>query len=184
MDAKRAPMDRGGTAGRTGRYALLASRYNDLIVSRLIEGAVACLEGHAVAAENRVLLRVPGAFELPQAARRVAETGQFDGIVCLGCLVRGETSHFEWIASAVANGLSRVAEETGVAVSFGVLTTDTLDQARERSGGKAGNKGWEAAAAAIEMVQFAARVSELTRPERPVRPARFRPGGRRLAVPR
>jgi 6,7-dimethyl-8-ribityllumazine synthase len=145
------------------RYAVVASRYNDAIVSRLLAGAVECLESHGVAEADTVVVRVPGSFELPQAARRLAATRQFDAVICLGALIRGETSHFEWIASAVAHGITRAAEETGVPMSFGVLTTETLDQARERAGGKVGNKGWEAASAAMEMADLAERIDRMGR---------------------
>src|SRR5437867_4104501 len=130
----------GGLESKGRRYALIASRYNDSIVSRLLQGAVDCLVRHGVSEDGMVIYRVPGSFEIPQVARRVAASRKFDAVICLGALIRGETSHFEFIASAVASGISRAAEETGVPMTFGVLTTDTLDQAQERSGGKVGNK--------------------------------------------
>ncbi len=133
------------------RYALIASRYNDAIVSRLLQGALDCLERHGVLEDDITIHRTPGAFEIPQLARRLAASKMYDAVICLGALVRGETSHFEFIASSVTRGISQAAEETGVPVTFGVLTTNTMEQARERSGGSRGNKGWEAAAAAIEM---------------------------------
>ena len=133
------------------RFALVVSRFNDAITSRLREGArVALLE--AGAAEDHVsAFAVPGAFELPQAARCIAETGRYDAIVCLGCVIRGETPHFEYISAAVAHGLMEASGETGVPMAFGVLTTDSWEQAEARAGDGRDNKGFEAAAAALEM---------------------------------
>jgi 6,7-dimethyl-8-ribityllumazine synthase len=140
------------------RFALVASRWNDLVVSRLVEGAERFLERHGGKAEHRTLVRVPGSWELPLAASRVAKSGKVDAIVALGALVRGETPHFEVLAAAVAHGLGQVSLETGLPVGFGVLTAESLDQALERAGGKMGNKGEEAAAAALEMVHALRRI--------------------------
>ncbi|HET7697647.1 MAG TPA: 6,7-dimethyl-8-ribityllumazine synthase [Vicinamibacterales bacterium] len=133
------------------RFAVIVSRFNDAVTDSLRDAAVSALK-EAGAADGHVhLFSVPGAFELPQAARAAAETGRFDAVVCLGCIIRGETPHFEYIASAVAHGITDAAGETGVPMAFGVLTTDTLEQAAARSGSGPDNKGREAAAAAIEM---------------------------------
>jgi 6,7-dimethyl-8-ribityllumazine synthase len=133
------------------RIAIIVSRFNAFVTDRLRDGAVAALR-EAGAAESAIqIFAVPGAFEIPQAARAAAETGRFDAIVCLGCLIRGETPHFEYIASAAAHGITAAAGETGVPMAFGVLTTNTAEQALERAGEGPENKGREAAAAAIEM---------------------------------
>jgi len=128
------------------RVAIIASEYNSVIVDRLIAGAKRALKDH----ENTVI-RVPGAFELPLAAKRVALSKKYDAIVALGCVLRGETPHFEYISNAATNGLEQVALETGIPIGFGVLTVDKVEQAMERSG-DSGNKGFEAAATALEMI--------------------------------
>lgn len=138
------------------RFALVVSRYHDFVTDRLQAGALAALAAASTRPENVTIVRVPGAFELPMAARCAAESGAFDAIVCLGCLVRGATPHFEFIASAVAHGLTAASGETGVPMTFGVLTTNSLEEALERAGEGPSNKGWEAAAAAIEMAAVAA----------------------------
>jgi 6,7-dimethyl-8-ribityllumazine synthase len=129
------------------RFAIVASEYNSLIMDRLIEGAKRTLKDQ----ESVVVIRVPGSFELPLAVKTAAESDKFDGVVALGCVMRGETPHFEYISSAVSLGLQQVAMETGIPVGFGVLTVDTVEQAMERSG-EAGNKGAEAALAALGMI--------------------------------
>jgi 6,7-dimethyl-8-ribityllumazine synthase len=130
------------------RFAIIVSRFNDSVTGRLRDGARAALTEAGGAVE---LFDVPGAFELPQAARCVAEAGRYDAVVCLGCVIRGETPHFEYISGAVAHGIQEASGETGVPMSFGVLTTDTLAQAEARAADGRANKGFEAAAAAIEM---------------------------------
>jgi 6,7-dimethyl-8-ribityllumazine synthase len=133
------------------RFAVVVSRFNEDVTGSLRDAAIAALK-EAGATDNHVqLFAVPGAFEIPQAARAAAETGRFDAIVCLGCIIRGETPHFDYIASAVAHGITDAAADTGVPMAFGVLTTDSLEQATARSGLGLDNKGREAAAAAIEM---------------------------------
>jgi 6,7-dimethyl-8-ribityllumazine synthase len=141
------------------RIALVVSRYNDFVTDRLQAAALAALQTAQVPEESITLVRVPGAFELPSAARLAAETGQFDAIVCLGCLIRGATPHFEYIASAVAHGLTAASGETGVPITFGVLTTNSVEEALERAGSGPDNKGWEAAAAAVEMAAVAAHLA-------------------------
>jgi len=145
--------DAGATLARAGdaRFALVISRFNDAITSRLGAGARAALAEAGAPDERVATFLVPGAFELPQAARRIAETGRFDAIVCLGCVIRGETSHFDYICAAAAHGLMAASGETGVPMAFGVLTTDTWEQAEARAGEGRTNKGFEAAAAVLEM---------------------------------
>jgi 6,7-dimethyl-8-ribityllumazine synthase len=133
------------------RFAVIASRFNPSITDALAAGARAALTEAGAASADVEEFRVPGAFELPQAARCAAETGRFDAVICLGCVIRGETPHFEYISSAVAHGIMDTAGETGIPIAFGVLTTDTESQAAERAGPGRDNKGWEAAAAGIEM---------------------------------
>jgi 6,7-dimethyl-8-ribityllumazine synthase len=136
------------------RFALVVSRFNEAITSRLLDGARAALVEAGAASDRIAVYMVPGAFELPQAARCAAETGQYEAIVCLGCVIRGETPHFEYISAAVAHGLMEASGETGVPMAFGVLTTDTWEQAEARAGEGRDNKGFEAAAAALEMADL------------------------------
>jgi 6,7-dimethyl-8-ribityllumazine synthase len=133
------------------RFAVIVSRFNDTVTGALSDGAHAALSEAGAAPADVEDFSVPGAFELPQAARMAAETGRFDAVICLGCVIRGETPHFEYISSAVAHGIMEAAGETGIPIAFGVLTTDTESQAQERAGPGRDNKGWEAASAAIEM---------------------------------
>lgn len=141
----------GGTLDAHGRrFAVAAAAFNRIVVSSLVEGALSCFEAHGVAREDVVLAWVPGAFELPLVARRLAEAGAYDAVVCLGAVVRGETPHFEYVAGEAARGIAQVAADTGVPVTFGVLTTDDMAQALDRAGGKHGNKGWDAAMAAMQ----------------------------------
>ena len=137
-----------------GRIALLASRFNELVVARLIEGARDALLRHGVADEQLTLVRVPGAFELPLTADKLAASGRFDAIVALGCVIRGDTAHFDYVAGGAANGLMQVSLDHGLPVGFGVLTVDTLEQALDRAGAKAGNKGADAALAVIEQLNL------------------------------
>ncbi|OZC02271.1 6,7-dimethyl-8-ribityllumazine synthase [Rubricoccus marinus] len=136
------------------RFAIVASRFNDAIVRRLVDGAQEALVRHGADADLIDTAWAPGAFELPLVANRLAATGRYDAILCLGAVIRGATAHFEYVSGPVASGCARVMMDTGVPVMFGVLTVDTLDQAWERAGTKAGNKGAEAAAGAIEMVHL------------------------------
>jgi 6,7-dimethyl-8-ribityllumazine synthase len=128
-----------------------ASRFNELVTRKLLEGALAALATHGVAVEDVDVVWVPGAFELPLVARRLAGSRTYDAVICLGCVIRGETVHFEHVAGQAAAGIREAGQTTGVPVTFGVLTTETLEQALDRAGGKHGNKGWDAATAAIEM---------------------------------
>jgi len=145
---------RGDLQARGRRFAIVASRFNEVVVAKLVEGALDCLRSHGVAEDDLDVAWVPGAFELPLAARRLAAGGNFDAVICLGAVVRGETSHYEFVAGRAAEGIARAADDTGVPVIFGVLTTDTLEQALDRAGGKHGNKGWDAATAAMEMASL------------------------------
>ena len=133
------------------KTALVASRFNDFVVSRLISGAVDALVRHGAAEDDITLVRVPGAFEIPQMVSALVRSAKYDMVIALGAVIRGSTPHFDYIAAEVAKGVAQTALSSSIAVSFGVLTTDTLEQAIERAGSKAGNKGAEAAMAAIEM---------------------------------
>lgn len=130
---------------------MLVSRFNGFIGERLLEGALRALDRRGVRARDIAVVKVPGAFEIPTVARRLARSRRYDAVVCLGAVVRGETPHFDWVAGEASRGIARASFETGVPVLFGVLTVNTLDQALDRSGGKHGNKGAEAAEGAIEM---------------------------------
>jgi 6,7-dimethyl-8-ribityllumazine synthase len=134
--------------------AVVVSRFNDVVTSRLLEGALAALRRHGVGDEDVEVAWTPGALEIPLAAQRLARSEQFDAIVCLGAVIRGDTAHFDYVAGGCAQGVQRVALETGVPCTFGVLTTETLEQALDRAGGKHGNKGWDAAEAALEMADL------------------------------
>ena len=136
------------------RFAIVFSRFNEAITASLRDGARAALEEAGARGEAVVVEDVPGAFELPQAARCLADTGRFDAIICLGCLIRGATPHFEYISSSVAQAIQDASGDTGVPMAFGVLTTDTWEQAEERARAGRDNKGFEAAAAAVEMAQL------------------------------
>jgi 6,7-dimethyl-8-ribityllumazine synthase len=136
------------------RIAIVASRWNDLIVSRLIGGAQDALLRLGASAANLTLVRVPGSFEIPLAAKKLAESGRCDAIICVGAVIRGETPHFDYIAAEVTKGMAAVSLETGVPVAYGIITADTVEQAINRAGVKAGNKGFEAAMAAVEMANL------------------------------
>ena len=142
---------RGDLHARGRRFAIAAARFNELVTRKLLEGALSALATHGVAVEDVDVVWVPGAFELPLVARRLAGSRTYDAVICLGCVVRGETVHFEHVAGQAAAGIREAGQTTGVPVTFGVLTTETLEQALDRAGGKHGNKGWDAATAAIEM---------------------------------
>jgi len=145
----------GSLAALTGRrFAVAVSRFNGIVTSKLVEGATSALRRHGVPEEDVEMAWAPGAFELPLVAQRLAASRQFDAVICLGAVIRGETAHFELVAEECARGIQRVTLETGVPCIFGVLATDTLEQAMDRAGGKHGNKGWEAATAAIEMASL------------------------------
>ena len=136
------------------RFAIVASRWNELISARLVEGALNGLERLGAQEELVVVYRVPGAFEVPSLALRLAKSGKFDAIICLGTIIRGQTPHFEYIANEVARGVAHASLETGLPVVFGIVTADTVDQAIDRAGVKLGNKGFEAAMTAVELVNL------------------------------
>lgn len=143
------------------KIAIVVSRFNEFITGKLLGGAKDCLERHGLKKENITIVWAPGAFELPFAAQQLAQTKKFDAIITLGCVIRGATPHFDYVCSEAAKGVSAVSMKYDLPVAFGVLTTDTIEQAVERAGTKAGNKGWEAAMATIEMVNLAAKIKEL-----------------------
>jgi 6,7-dimethyl-8-ribityllumazine synthase len=148
-----------GEAGAGGhRVAIVAARFNDFIVASLVKGATAAWAARGGAPEELAVVRVPGAFELPLAAKKLAVSGRYDAVVALGCVIRGDTPHFEYVAGECARGLQQVSLETGVPVAFGVLTVETVDQALERAATNAGNKGGEAMETALEMASLLKRL--------------------------
>ena len=142
------------------RFGIVVSRFNEFITKRLLDGALDCLRRHGATEASIDIIYCPGAFEIPELAQRLAGSALYDAIICLGCVIRGETPHFDHVANAVSSGVARVALESRIPVIFGVLTTDTLEQAIERAGAKAGNKGRDAALAAIEMADLRKKISE------------------------
>jgi 6,7-dimethyl-8-ribityllumazine synthase len=154
-----------GTGRASGlRMAVVVSKYNDFVTDRLQVAALAALAAAGVASGDITVVRVPGAFEIPLAAQHAAESKRYDAIICLGCLIRGETAHFEYISSAVSHGLTAAAAATGVPMAFGVLTTNSVEEALARAGEGSGNKGHEAAVAAIEMAQVVAQLARQATP--------------------
>lgn len=143
-----------------GRYALVVGRFNSFVVESLVEGAVDTLRRHGIAESEITVVRVPGAYEMPLAVKRVAQTGNYDAIIALGAVIRGGTPHFDYVAGEASSGIGSVSLETNVPVAFGVLTVDSIEQAIERSGTKAGNKGAEAAVTALEMVSLFKKIGE------------------------
>ncbi|MEX0843068.1 MAG: 6,7-dimethyl-8-ribityllumazine synthase [Gemmatimonadota bacterium] len=141
----------GGLDGTGMRFALVVSRFNHLVTDQLLAGAVDCLARHGVEEDAIEVVRVPGAWELPGAVARLLERGDLDGVVALGCVIRGATPHFDYVAGEAAGGLGALNRSASIPIGFGVLTTDTLEQGLERAGSKAGNKGWDAAVATLEM---------------------------------
>lgn len=140
------------------KVALIASRFNDFITSKLVEGALDCLERHGASPSDISVIRVPGSFEIPLAAQKAAGSGAYDAVICLGTLIRGQTPHFDFIASEATKGIAQASLKTGVPITFGVITADTLDQAVDRAGAKSGNKGFEAALGAIEMADLMKKI--------------------------
>ncbi|WP_456382634.1 6,7-dimethyl-8-ribityllumazine synthase [Persephonella sp.] len=134
------------------KFAVVVGRFNDLITGKLLEGAVDCIIRHGGSEENITVIKVPGSFEIPLVAKKAAKSGKYDAVICLGAVIRGSTPHFEYVAAEVTKGIALVSLETEVPVAYGILTTDTIEQAVERAGTKMGNKGFEAAMTAIEMV--------------------------------
>ena len=148
----------GELAARDLRFAIVAARFNDLIVDSLVRGAFDALKRHGASDKQVELVRVPGAFDIPIVARRLAASRRYDALIALGAVIRGQTPHFDYVAGECASGVARIALETGVPIAFGVLTTDSMEQAADRAGGKAGNKGADAALAAIEMANLLRRL--------------------------
>jgi len=144
----------GQLSGQGFRFAIIASRWNDFISSRLVEGALDAFERLGVAEKDVEIYKVPGAFEIPLLAQKIAASGKFAAVACVGTIIRGQTPHFEYIAAEVARGIGQAALETGVPVVFGVITADNMDQAIERAGVKLGNKGFEAATTAVELANL------------------------------
>jgi len=144
----------GKLSAKNKKFGIVVSRFNELISSQLLSGTKDCLIRHECKEEDITIAWVPGSFEIPLIAKKMAESKKYDAVICLGAVIRGATPHFEYISSSVANGISQTALKYGVPVIFGVLTTDTVEQAIERSGTKSGNKGWDAALTAIEMADL------------------------------
>jgi 6,7-dimethyl-8-ribityllumazine synthase len=136
------------------KFGIIVSRFNDFISSRLVEGAMDALLRHGATEEQVSVIKVPGAFEIPLTAKKLAESGRYDAVICLGAVIRGSTPHFDYVAAEVSKGIASVSLESRIPVTFGVLTTDNLEQAIERAGSKSGNKGYDGAMAAIEMVNL------------------------------
>jgi 6,7-dimethyl-8-ribityllumazine synthase len=144
----------GDLSGRGLKFGIVAARFNDFITGRLIDGALDGLQRHGVSDNDVEILKVPGAYEIPLAAKMLAQSKKYNAIICLGAVIRGATPHFEYVSAEVSKGVASVSLESGLPVIFGVLTTDTIEQAIERAGTKSGNKGWDAALAAIEMANL------------------------------
>ena len=149
----------GNVSAANRRFGIVVSRFNDFITRRLTDGALDCLRRHGANEESIDVVSCPGAFEIPFVAQQLASSGKYDAVICLGCVIRGETPHFDYVAAAVSSGIERVALASPVPVIFGVLTTNSLEQAIERSGAKAGNKGWDAALAAMEMADLQKKIT-------------------------
>lgn len=136
------------------KYCIVISRFNEFISSKLLEGSLDCLRRHNVTDKEIEVVWTPGAYEIPPVTRKLADTKRYEAVICLGAVIRGSTPHFEYVATEVSKGVAQVALQTGIPVIFGVITADTIEQAIERAGTKAGNKGWDAALSAIEMVNL------------------------------
>ena len=149
----------GGYTAVPDRIGIVVSRFNEFITRRLLDGALDCLRRHGAADDRVDVVWCPGAFEIPQVARKLAASPGYGAVICLGCVIRGETPHFEAVAGAVASGLGKLSLESDVPIVFGVLTTDTLEQAIDRAGAKGGNKGWDAAMSALEMADLFRKIS-------------------------
>jgi 6,7-dimethyl-8-ribityllumazine synthase len=143
------------------QYAIVAARFNELVVDRLVEGAVSALKRSGVPVEQITIIRVPGAWEISPVAARLAKSGKFDAVIACGAVIRGATAHFDFVAGEAARGVAAATDQSGVPVVFGVLTTDTIEQCLERAGTKAGNKGFEAGLCAVEMVSLGKKLDQL-----------------------
>ncbi|MDX9715372.1 MAG: 6,7-dimethyl-8-ribityllumazine synthase [Dissulfurispiraceae bacterium] len=140
------------------KFAIVVSRFNDFITTKLLEGAYDALIRHGVKDNDIEVIKVPGAFEIPLIAKKMAAKGEYDAVICLGTVIRGATPHFEYVASEVSKGIAAASLETGVPIAFGIITSDTIEQAVERAGTKSGNKGWDAAVTAIEMAKVLKKI--------------------------
>ena len=149
----------GDLSGKGLKIGIVAARFNDFITSRLLEGALDGLQRHGVAENDIEIVKVPGSYEIPLAAKRLAQAKKYNAVICLGAVIRGATPHFEYVSAEVSKGVAAVSMESGLPVIFGVLTTDTIEQAIERAGTKSGNKGWDAALAAIEMANVMRQIA-------------------------
>ncbi|NOY65144.1 MAG: 6,7-dimethyl-8-ribityllumazine synthase [Nitrospirae bacterium] len=144
----------GDVSGKGLKFCVIASRFNDFITTKLIDGALDALKRHGTADKDIDIVRVPGAFEIPMVAKAVAQKGVYDAVIALGTIIRGATPHFDYVASEAAKGIALASMETGTPIAFGIITSDTIEQAIERAGSKAGNKGWDAAVSAMEMANL------------------------------
>ena len=148
----------GNLSAKGMKMAIVASRFNEFITSKLLGGAIDCLTRHEINQDDITVIWVPGAFEIPLAAQKLAASKKYDGVICVGAVIRGATSHYDYVCSEVSKGIAHIALETGVPVAFGVVTTENIEQAVERAGSKAGNKGIDAALSAIEMVDLLKKI--------------------------
>lgn len=140
--------------GEGRSFAIVVSRFNDFITSKLLDGALDCLYRHGVKDEDLSLVRVPGAFEIPLAAQRLAQSGKYDGVICLGAVIRGATTHYDYVCNEVSKGIAKVSLDTNIPVGFGIVTTENIEQAVERAGTKSGNKGYDTAMSVLEMADL------------------------------
>jgi len=148
----------GKFVGESKRFGIIISRFNNFVSNKLLEGALDALARHNVSEENITIVYVPGAYEIPLTSKKMAQSNKYDAVIALGAVIRGETPHFDYVASEVAKGVAQVNLETGVPVIFGILTTDSLEQAVERAGSKGGNKGFDAAMSALEMISVCEQI--------------------------
>ncbi|WP_322622052.1 6,7-dimethyl-8-ribityllumazine synthase [Aedoeadaptatus coxii] len=144
----------GMLTGKDRKFAIVVSRFNDFITSKLVDGALDCLLRHEVKDEDITLIKVPGAFEIPLAAQKLAESKKYDGVICLGAVIRGATTHYDYVCSEVSKGIAKITLDTGLPVGFGIVTTENIEQAIERAGTKSGNKGYDTAMSVLEMVDL------------------------------
>ncbi len=150
----------GDLAAKGLKFGIVAARFNDFITARLLDGTLDALQRHGAAETDIDVVKVPGSYEIPLAAKMLAKSGRYNAVICLGAVIRGATPHFEYVSAEVSKGVAAVSMETGLPVIFGVLTTDTIEQAIERAGTKSGNKGWDAALSAIEMANVMRQLTE------------------------
>lgn len=144
----------GRLTGKDKKFAIVVSRFNDFITSKLVDGALDCLRRHDVEDENITLVKVPGAFEIPLAAQKLANSGHYDAVICLGAVIRGATTHYDYVCSEVSKGIAKITLDTGLPIGFGIVTTENIEQAIERAGTKSGNKGYDTAMSVLEMVNL------------------------------